>query len=269
VSTTSQRSLAIKLAQSPGAEACARVSVRRLTKSYGQAHPVLNDVTFGAEPGQLVALVGANGAGKSTLLRCLVRLIEPTTGHVDIGGVDVTRASQAQLRALRSRVGFVFQKYHLIPRLSAFHNVLLGALGRGGPLNWWPATAPEADRLEALACLSRVGLDGFGSRRADELSGGQQQRVAVARMLMQRPVLVLADEPVASLDPAAGVAVMELLRSIARERGLAVIVALHQLDLAQEFSDRVIGLNQGRVSLDTPVSAWQSAEISALYATPA
>ncbi len=215
--------------------------------------------------GEVVALVGPNGAGKSTLLRSVVRLVEPTTGTVHIGHADVTAARRAELREIRRRVGFVFQKFHLVPRLDALSNVLHGALGRSGPRGWWAASASDADRLEAMACLERVGMGPFSGQRADTLSGGQQQRVAIARMLMQRPDVVLADEPVASLDPAAGLAVMQLLREVVTERGLTVVVALHQLDFARRFSDRIVGLRDGRVALDDQTSCCAQDRLENLF----
>jgi phosphonate transport system ATP-binding protein len=243
----------------------ARVESCGLSKSFPRSQRVLDQIDLVVEPGEIVALVGANGAGKSTLLRCLVRLLEPTSGRVHIGQAEVTRMSHGELRRLRSRVGFVFQRFHLVPRLDAFHNVLLGALGRSGPRGWWPVMATDRERAEAIACLDRVGLAAVAEQRADSLSGGQQQRVAIARMLMQKPEVVLADEPVASLDPAAGTAVMELLREIARERDLTVIAALHQLELARHYSDRLVGLRSGRLVLDHPTAEWRANAVAALY----
>lgn len=239
--------------------------VRNLTKSYQDGRLILAGVDLDVPAGEVVALVGSNGAGKSTLLRSVVRLVEPTGGTIHIGEADVTAARGAELRAVRRRVGFVFQKFHLVPRLDALSNVLHGALGRTGPRGWWAPTATQAHRAEAMECLERVGMGAFALQRADTLSGGQQQRVAIARMLMQRPDLVLADEPVASLDPAAGLAAMELLRSVAAERGLTVIVALHQLDFARRFADRIVGLKDGKVVLDEQTSCCAQNRLDDLY----
>lgn len=224
--------------------------VHKLSKSYPGGKVVLSGVDLEVPTGEVVALVGSNGAGKSTLLRSIVRLVEPTSGTVSIGDIDVTAARRAELRAVRRRVGFVFQRFQLVPRLDALSNVLHGALGRSGPCGWWAPVVADAVRAEAMACLDRVAMGSFAGQRADTLSGGQQQRVAIARMLMQRPEVVLADEPVASLDPQAGLAVMELLREVVTERGLTVVVALHQLDFARRFSDRIVGLRHGSVVLD-------------------
>ncbi len=215
--------------------------------------------------GQTVALIGTNGAGKSTLLRCLVRLVEPTDGTITIAGAVVTGASRRALRAIRRDVGFVFQRFHLIPRLSAFHNVVHGAMGRHGNRCAWPATAPASVRTEAMECLARVGLADHAARRVDALCGGQQQRVAIARMLMQRPRIILADEPVASLDPVTAHTVMDLLCAIAAERGVTVIVALHQIDLALRYADRVVGLRNGRVEFDSLMAECDRDRLDAVY----
>jgi phosphonate transport system ATP-binding protein len=243
----------------------APLRVTNLTKSYPNGKAILTGVDMYVPAGEIVALVGSNGAGKSTLLRAVVRLVEPTAGTIHIGNADVTAAGRGELRAVRRRVGFVFQKFQLVPRLDALANVLHGALGRSGPRGWWSASASDGDRAEAMSCLDRVGMAAFASQRADTLSGGQQQRVAIARMLMQRPDLVLADEPVASLDPAAGLAVMELLREVATERGLTVVVALHQLDFARRFSDRIVGLREGRVVIDDQTSCCGQNRLEDLY----
>lgn len=237
------------------------------------AHPggpqVLDGIDLEVARGEVVALVGANGAGKSTLLRTLVGLVPATAGEVVVDGVDVRAASRSELRALRCRVGFAFQRLSLAGRLTVLHNVLHGALGRSGPRGWWPALAAGAERRAALACLDRVGLAALSRRPLATLSGGQQQRVAVARALMQRPRILLADEPVASLDPAAGLRVMGLLREIAADEELTVIVALHQLDYARRFADRVVGLTGGRVTVDARASDCDAPSLDALYGTPA
>lgn len=238
-------------------------------KQYPDGHRAVDGVDLDVAPGDVVALVGSNGAGKSTLLRCLVRLLEPTSGTIAIDGVDVGDAGRGELRRLRRDVGFVFQHFHLVPRLTAFHNVLHGALGGRGARCLWPVTASDEVRSEAMACLDRVGLAGFANRRVDTLSGGQQQRVAIARALLQKPRMILADEPVASLDPVAGVGVMELLSDIAAERNMTVIVALHQVDFALRFTGRIVGLQQGRVVLDRKTQACVEDELDRVYALAA
>ncbi|MGV9801400.1 phosphonate ABC transporter ATP-binding protein [Mycobacterium sp. NPDC003449] len=226
----------------------------------------LRGVNLHVAPGEKVALIGTNGAGKSTLLRALVRLIEPAEGTIVIGGTEVTGLSRGKLRAVRRDVGFVFQRFHLIPRLSAFHNVVHGAMGRHGLRCAWPPASPGDVRADVMRALDRVGLSAFTDRRVDNLSGGQQQRVAIARMLMQRPAVILADEPVASLDPASAQAVMELLCAIAAERGVTVIMALHQIELALRYADRVVGLRNGVVDVDRPAADCDAAQLNPVFA---
>lgn len=242
------------------------VAVRGLVKEYDGGHRALDGVDLDIAPGSIVALVGRNGSGKSTLLRCLVRLCEPTAGSIRIGDHDVHRADRTQLTAIRRDVGIVFQRHHLIGRMSVFRNVTLGALGRVGARGWSSSWMTAGDRAEAMDCLDRVGLADLAARRADTLSGGQQQRVAIARMLMQRPSVVIADEPVASLDPAAGLAVMELLRDVAQERELTTVVALHHLDYALRFTDRLVGLRDGRLHFDRPAVGTMIDSLDHLYA---
>jgi phosphonate transport system ATP-binding protein len=231
------------------------IQVNQLTKVYANNTQALDQVSFVANPGESIVILGANGSGKSTLLRCLIGLERPTSGQVVLDDWDITALPNARLRTVRRQVGMVFQHFNLVKNLSAFHNVLQGALGRSrGPWYWFPATAPAAERQRAMACLAQVHLADLAARRVDTLSGGQQQRVAIARMLMQNPDIVLVDEPVASLDPKAGREVMDLLYTIVRDRGLTMICNLHQLDLATIYGDRIIGLSAGRVVLDQPVT---------------
>jgi phosphonate transport system ATP-binding protein len=254
-------------AASAGAGARTAIEVTNLSVRYRRNTAVaLSGVDLRVPDGATVALIGTNGAGKSTLLRCLVRLIEPTEGAIIIGGTEVTGASRRALREVRQDVGFVFQRFHLIPRLTAFHNVVHGAMGRHGSRCAWPVTAPGGVRRQAMECLDRVGLAGYADRRVDTLSGGQQQRVAIARMLMQQPRVILADEPVASLDPASANSVMDLMCAIAAERGVTVIVALHQIELALRFADRVVGLRNGVVEFDRATRDCDAAQLDSIYA---
>lgn len=228
------------------------LAVSGLTKSFGTAE-VLRGLDFALAPGQSTALIGANGSGKSTLLRCLVRLVEPTSGRVRMLGQEVGALSPRALRRFRARVGIVWQKHNLVPRMSALSNVIHGAQARmAGPQVWGQALAPAPVRAEAMACLARVGLADRALARVDSLSGGQSQRVAIARMLMQRPEFILADEPDASLDPQTGQEVMELLLGLVRQDGLSLLVISHRLEHTLAFSDRILGLAQGRIALDQP-----------------
>jgi phosphonate transport system ATP-binding protein len=242
------------------------LAVTGLTKAFQPAPPVFAGVSFQVGRGEAVALIGGNGAGKSTLLRCCVRLIEPTSGEISLFGNPIAGYRRQQLRRLRRQVGFVFQHHNLVPRLSALSNVLHGALGHGaGPRCWLHAVAPAARREQAMRCLDRVGLAEFAARRADRLSGGQSQRVAIARALMQQPRLILADEPVASLDPAAGEEVMALLVGLLRDQGVTLVFASHHLQHALRYADRIIGLRAGHVALDAPATQLSLEQLRDLY----
>jgi phosphonate transport system ATP-binding protein len=256
-----------KPGSSKGSAPASVIDVTNLSVRYRRNTAVaLSRVDLHVPEGETVALIGTNGAGKSTLLRCLVRLIEPSEGAITIGGVEVTGASRRGLRQIRQDVGFVFQRFHLIPRLTTFHNVVHGAMGRHGARCASPLTAPTGVRRQAMECLDRVGLAEYAGRRVDTLSGGQQQRVAIARMLMQQPRVILADEPVASLDPASANSVMDLMCAIAAERGVTVIVALHQIELALRFADRVVGLKNGVVDFDRAARDCDAAQLDSIYA---
>jgi phosphonate transport system ATP-binding protein len=243
----------------------AALSLRGLSKSFSPAKPVFRDITLDIAEGSIVALLGANGAGKSTLLRCLPRLIEPDAGQIEVLGQNVLR-SKAALRNVRSKLGFVFQKHNLVGRLSALTNVVHGAQARGvGFRAWSHMFAPTALREEALSCLARVGLAHVAAQRADSLSGGQSQRVAIARALMQKPEIVLADEPTASLDPQAGDEVMHLFAQLMREEKKTVVFTSHILEHATSFADRVIVMGQGGILLDSPTQGISANSLRRLY----
>jgi phosphonate transport system ATP-binding protein len=234
-------------------------------KAYGD-NAVLRGVEFEALAGVATALIGANGSGKSTTLKCLIRLVEPDAGRIEVFDRDVMTLGTRDLRQFRSQVGMVWQKHNLVPRVSALSNVLHGAQGRvHGPGAWFQATAPAALRDEAMACLARVGLADKALQRVDSLSGGQQQRVAIARTLMQRARLILADEPDASLDPQSGEEVMRLLADLARKDGLTVVFISHRMEHTLAFSDRILGLQQGRLVMDTASTATDAAELRRFF----
>jgi phosphonate transport system ATP-binding protein len=235
-----------------------------LHKRFGAIH-ALRGIDLRIDRGEGVVLLGPNGSGKTTLLRCLNGLETPDGGTVSVGGLDPARCGGAALRGLRRRIGVVFQRFHLVGTLSALQNTLFGALGRETFWRVLAPTAPQHLRIAAMECLDRVGLAAIAGQRADTLSGGQQQRVAIARMLMQAPEIVLADEPIASLDPVAGREVMDLLWSVVRERGLTVICTLHQLDAALAYADRIVALRAGRVALDAPAAAIDRAALEAIF----
>jgi phosphonate transport system ATP-binding protein len=241
------------------------LSVAGLTKVF-PGREVLRGLDFALAPGQATALIGANGSGKSTLLRCLVRLIEPSGGAVRMLGREVRALAPRDLRRFRAEVGIVWQRHNLVPRLSALSNVVHGVQARmTGPRAWVQALAPAPVRDEAMACLDRVGLADRALMRVDALSGGQQQRVAIARMLMQRPAFILADEPDASLDPQTGEEVMALLLGLVREKGLSLLVISHRLEHTLRFSDRILGLAQGRIALDLPTARADAAGLRGFF----
>lgn len=236
-----------------------------LCKNFGQKQ-ILKNIKLEVIGGSAVALIGANGAGKSTLLRSLVRLVEPTSGRIELLGEDVTALADRELVRLRARVGVVFQKHNLVSRLSALTNVLHGVQSRtNGPRSWLQCLASRADRDEAMNCLAAVGMQDVALQRVDSLSGGQSQRVAIARMLMQRPEMVLADEPDASLDPQSGEEIMNLLYKLTKEKKLALIVSSHRLEHTQNFSDRIIGLADGRITLDQVSAASNSQNLRSFF----
>ena len=229
--------------------------IRNLAVSFG-AKRIFSGVDLEVAEGEAVALIGANGSGKSTILRCIVRLVEPIEGSILIRGQDVLSLQGESLKRARSGVGFVFQKHNLVPRLSALSNVLHGAQARArGPGVWFQSLASSQMRDEALTWLDAVGLLPQALQRVDSLSGGQSQRVAIARMLMQRPKLVLVDEPDASLDPKTGREVMELLHRLAKAEGVPLLIVSHRLEHVKSYSDRIIGLAGGRVAFNLASAA--------------
>ncbi|MFN8511576.1 MAG: phosphonate ABC transporter ATP-binding protein [Chloroflexia bacterium] len=228
----------------------ATISVRKLTKQYPKGPLAMQDVTLDVPRGQFVAVIGLSGAGKSTFLRSLNRLVDPTSGTIHVNGIDVTAARGRQLRRVRRTIGIIFQQFNLVRRLTVEQNVLTGRLGYH---TGWRAALPlfsAEDRAVAFRALERVGLADRAYTRADALSGGQQQRVAIARALAQNPEIMLADEPVASLDPETSKVVLGYLREINREDGITTIVNLHQLDYAREYADRIVGFRSGRIVFD-------------------
>lgn len=244
------------------------VAIDGLRKNFGP-RCIISNLDLAVPAGQSLALIGANGTGKSTLLRMVVRLAEADAGRISVLGETVGSLSGASLKRFRARVGVVFQKHNLVARMSALSNVVHGVQARrSGPRTWTQALAPAEVRGEAMACLEAVGLADKALQRADSLSGGQFQRVAIARMLMQRPELVLADEPDASLDPRAGREVMELLFRLTRDKGLGLIFVSHHMAHALRFSDRIVGLGQGGIALDRPALHCNEAELAAFFEEP-
>jgi len=221
--------------------------VEHLTKIFPNGTVALRDVNFTVQDGEFLAVIGLSGSGKSTLLRCINRLIDPTEGRVIWNDIDITAAQGAELRKIRRQIGMIFQQFNLVKRSSVMTNVLSGRLGYANPwLSLVHRFSPE-DYQRARAALERVGILDKAHSRADQLSGGQQQRVGIARALMQEPKLVLADEPVASLDPVLAHSIMRYLEQLNREDGITVLCSLHFLDLVHRYATRVIGLKDGEL----------------------
>ncbi len=240
--------------------------LRQLSKRFGDTVAV-DRVSFDVEPGQVVALLGPSGSGKSTIFRCISMLARPEDGDVEVLGAAMGQLKGRRLREQRRFIGLIFQQFNLIGRLSALDNVLAGRLGAVSTLRASLRAFSDADRQLALAALDRVGLLEKAYQRADSLSGGQQQRVAIARVIAQQSRIILADEPVASLDPASADNVLSLLRSVAQERGITVLCSLHQVDLARRFADRIIAMKQGRLALDVGAASLSTAELTNIYGT--
>ncbi len=217
------------------------LTIQGLSKSYDGKSWALRDISLQVEKGEFLILLGLSGSGKSTLLRCINRLVEPTQGEITFAGENVLSASHAGLRQIRSRIGMIFQQFNLVKNLSVLTNVLTGRLGYHSPL----AEFNHRDREMAMHCLQRVGLTNFAAQKVKRLSGGQQQRVAIARALMQEPQLILADEPVASLDPATADSIMQYLGELNAKDGITVICSLHFLSLARKYGTQVLALKDG------------------------
>ena len=237
-----------------------------LRKSFAAAQAlVLDDVSFEIFQGEAVALIGANGAGKSTLLRCCVGLSPLDSGTAHLFGRDLRAMPPRELRAVRAKVGFVFQQHNLVPRLSVLTNVLHGSLARAGGRSWFHQFAPKSERVKAMHYLDLVGLAHVAERRADRLSGGQSQRVAIARALMQEPHIVIADEPVASLDPRAAEEVMGLFARLMEKVRRTFVFTSHNLQHALTYSDRLLALHRGTLKLDGPTKSQNLATLRELY----
>ncbi len=226
------------------------LKIKNLTKVYEDGTVALKDVSFEVPDGQFVAVIGLSGSGKSTLLRCINRLIDPSSGEIWWNDIQLSHITGEELRRARRQIGMIFQHFNLVDRSSVLTNVLSGRLGYVNPIASILGRFPPADVQRAYASLKRVGIQDKATNRADELSGGQRQRVGIARALMQEPGLLLADEPVASLDPALAHSIMRRLQQINQEDNITVLCSLHFLDLVQQYGTRAIALNEGQLVFD-------------------
>lgn len=239
--------------------------VEHLTKVFPNGTVALKDVTFEVADGEFMAVIGLSGSGKSTLLRCINRLIEPTSGKIFWNGVDVTAASPAEMRTIRRQIGFIFQQFNLVKRSNVITNVLSGRLGYVNTVQSLANAFSKEDNERALKNLDRLGLRAKAYVRADSLSGGQQQRVAIARALMQEPKIILADEPVASLDPVLSHSILKHLEELNKEDKLTVLCSLHFLDLVHRYATRAIALKDGELVFEGLPQQIDDAQFKAIY----
>jgi phosphonate transport system ATP-binding protein len=223
------------------------LEVRHLTKVYDDGTVALRDVSFNVPDGEFLIIIGLSGSGKSTLLRCINRLIDPTEGEIVWNGVDLTKLSGEELRKTRRKIGMVFQQFNLVKRSPVITNVLAGRLGYTPSWRSLIGGFSSEDQHRAMEALDRLGIADQAHKRADELSGGQQQRVGIARALMQEPEIILADEPVASLDPVLAHSILEHLERLNQDDKITIVCSLHYLDLVQRYASNVIGLRDGRL----------------------
>ncbi|MBL0143159.1 MAG: phosphonate ABC transporter ATP-binding protein [Betaproteobacteria bacterium] len=225
----------------------------------------LDSVSFTVGHPEVIAIIGSSGAGKSTLIRCINRLVEPTSGSIRLGGTEIVGLPSSELRKARRRIGMIFQEFNLVDRLTVMENILSGRLGSVGFFASFMRRYPPADVADAFAMLERVGLEGLHDSRADALSGGQRQRVGIGRALMQHPDILLVDEPTASLDPKTARQVMRLIRSLATERERPALVNIHDVALAQGYSDRIVGLKAGKLVFDGPSAGLTPDVLTEIY----
>ncbi len=241
------------------------LKLKKLLKTYRTGDQALKSIDLEVPEGQVLALIGPSGAGKSTMIRCINRLVEPTSGEVWLGDTELTRLGATALRKARREMGMIFQEYALVERLTVMENVLSGRLGYVG---FWRSVLrrfPQSDVDEAFRLLDRVGLLEMADKRADELSGGQRQRVGICRALIQNPKVLLVDEPTASLDPKTSRQIMRLICELCAERGLAAIINIHDVALAQMFVQRVVGLRFGAIEFDGDPTALTPDVLTTIY----
>lgn len=243
----------------------ALLEFRSVNKIYNKETRALSDVSFKLEEGEFVSIIGSSGAGKSTLLRSINRLIDVNSGEIIFNGDDVTKADKKGLRNIRTQVGMIFQHYNLVNRLSVLENVLHGKLGQKSTLQGVFGIYTEEEKKEALEILELLGLADQAYKRCDELSGGQKQRVGIARAIMQHPKLILCDEPIASLDPNSAKIIMDHLKEINKKMNITCLVNLHQVDVALNYSERVIGVNAGQIVYDGASSELTQKKIHKIY----
>lgn len=226
------------------------LELQHVSKRYGTSTKALKEVSFAVEAGEFVSIIGPSGAGKSTLLRCINRLIDVSQGVILLDGQDITHVTGKELRIVRTKTGMIFQHYNLVDRLSVIENVLHGRLGQKSTISGMIGHYSEQEKQEAFTILENLGLAEQAYKRCDELSGGQKQRVGIARAIMQKPKLILCDEPIASLDPSSSKIIMDSLKTINRTMKITCLLNLHQVDVATSYSERIIGITAGEIVYD-------------------
>jgi len=241
------------------------LAVSALAKRYPTGDEALRGVSVTVGHDEVVFVIGPSGAGKSTLIRCINRLVEPDAGSITLDGLEITTLGPADLRRARRQMAMIFQEFNLVERLTVMENVLSGRLGYVGLWTAWRRRFPPDDVAMAFATLRRVGLEGMENKRADALSGGQRQRVGIARALVQRPKILLVDEPTSSLDPKTSEAVMALITELAVEERIPALINIHDVPLARRFAQRIIGLHAGRVVFEGPPAALDCAALAVIY----
>ncbi|SMC27032.1 phosphonate transport system ATP-binding protein [Clostridium acidisoli DSM 12555] len=241
--------------------------VNSIYKYFEKDKLVLNNVSFNVEKGEFVVIIGPSGAGKSTILRCINSLIKPSKGEIVLEDKVINQIKGGKIREVRRKIGMVFQNYNLVYRLTVMQNVMHGRLGYTSGISGIFGSYLEEDKRKAIELLDKVGLVNYMYKRASELSGGQKQRVGIVRALMQEPALLLCDEPIASLDPSSSKIIMDLIRDSVRERKIACIVNLHQVEVAKEYADRIIGIKNGEVVFDGVPSLLNDKIIENIYDT--
>jgi phosphonate transport system ATP-binding protein len=241
------------------------LEVTNIMKYYNRTTPALDDVSFSVQKGEFIAVIGPSGAGKSTLLRCINRMIEVTSGEVLFDGIPVAKLRKKDLKKLRTRIGMIFQHYNLVDRLTVIENVLHGRLGSKSTVAGALGRYSHEEKKKAFAVIDMLGLSDQVYQRCDRLSGGQKQRVGIARALVQNPKMILCDEPIASLDPNASKIIMDHLRSFSKEMHITLIVNLHQVNVALKYSDRILGVNSGKIVFDGAPGELTAGRISEIY----
>lgn len=241
------------------------LKIEELSKEYKGGTKALENINFSVENGEFISIIGPSGAGKSTLLRCINRMIDATEGNIVFDNTDVLKVRKKELRNLRTKIGMIFQHYNLVERLSVIENVLHGRLGYKSTIAGAVGVYSEEEKKQAFHILSMLGLEDQAYKRCDQLSGGQKQRVGIARALIQKPKLVLCDEPIASLDPSSSKVIMDHLKSINQKMGITCILNLHQVDVAKKYSDRIIGINSGKIVFNGKPAELTKEKVHTIY----